>query len=307
MSRMRFSRRRALYGSAALLGTGLAACAGPRRTEVAQADPREGGIGGTGTYAGGDPAELGVYGTLTGFGSLLVNGLRLEVPSGLAVAGLPQGLPAPELAVGQTIAAEVRDGVVRHVVVVRPLVGAVDRVEPAARQLSLLGTQVEAAAIDLRGLAPGDRVAVSGIWREGRVIASRIDREAGPGPDAATGQLRRTLAGWSIGGTALDLGDFEDGAETGFASITGQWRDGRLAAERVVVGAAALFPPGTGRLSVEAYLAANGTAPGFHLSGFGIQLDPRSAIAPVPGRRAVFTGRYDGRFLIESSLPSATG
>ena len=89
MSRTLLSRRHALHGGLSLLGSGLAGCAAPRPATMAGTDPKEGGIGGTGTYAGGDPAELGVYGTLTGFGSLLVNGLRLEVPPDLEVAGLP--------------------------------------------------------------------------------------------------------------------------------------------------------------------------------------------------------------------------
>jgi hypothetical protein len=54
---------------------------------------------------------------------------------------------------------------------------------------------------------------------------------------------------------------------------------------------------------VEAFLARNATDPGFHLSGFGIPMDPASPAPATVGQRAIFVGRLDEAFLIERNYP----
>ena len=277
----------------------LAACAPagdrPLRT-AAGSDHEEGGIGGTGLRPDeeGGLGGTGLFGTVTGFGSIRLNGLRVELPEGLSTAGL---------AVGDTVAVEaVAEGetlIARRLVPIHPLVGPVDRVE--AGGLSVMGTMVtlgDGAVLDGTPRA-GDWVAVSGIWRSGAVVATRVT----PAAPAATAQVAGLLLGEGrqrmIGGTAVDLACCGEPA-TGYAVVSGRYADGALVAETT---SAQLFAPSVRWLVVEAFLARNPADPGFHLSGFGIPMDPASPVPPTVGQRSVFVGRLDGDFLIERSYP----
>jgi hypothetical protein len=282
----------------------LAACTppiGPGRQMAT--GPGEGGIGGTGLRPDeeGGLGGTGVFGTITGFGSIRLNGLRVEIPADLATQGL---------AVGDTVAVEaIRDRrglVARRVTPLHPLVGPIDRVEGG--QLSVMGTTVTVGdgAVLADGLRVGDRVEVSGIWRSGTVVATRVTRAR---PDA-TAQVAGLLLGdgtrRTIGGTAVDLGCC---AETvpGFAAVRGRYDGGSLVAEDVTAGTSALFAPSVRWLVVEAFLARNPADPGFHLSGFGIPMDPASPVPPSVGQRSVFVGRLDQDFLIERSYALPEG
>ena len=277
----------------------LAACAPtgdrPLRT-AAGAGHEEGGIGGTGLGPDeeGGLGGTGVFGTVTGFGSVRLNGLRVELPDGVGTAGL---------AVGDTVALEtVREGealVARRLAPVHPLVGPVERV--AADGLTVMGTPVtlgDGAVLD-GTVRSGDWVAVSGIWRSGTVVATRV----APATPGATAQVAGLLLGEgprrTIGGTTVDLACC-GAAATGFATVRGRYVGGVLVAEEA---SSQLFAPTVRWLVVEAFLARNPADPGYHLSGFGIPMDPASPVPPTVGERSVFVGRLDGDFLIERSYP----
>jgi hypothetical protein len=281
----------------------LAGCAqpsGPGRQLAT--GPGEGGIGGTGVRPDeeGGLGGTGVFGTITGFGSIHLNGLRVEIPAGVPVAGLQ---------VGNTVAVvAVRDGDVLKaggVAPVVPLAGPIDGLDPVHGQLSVMGTPVlldqAAQPIDLRRLALGDRVEVSGIWRSGVVVATRVARVA-DGDARVAGLLTGAGIGQRIGGTAIDLACCT-GVETGYATVRGAYVDGRLMAREIEAGTAALFGPSVGRLVVEAFLARNPDDPGYHLSGFGIPMDPASRVTLTVGQRSIFVGRLDEAFTIERSYP----
>ena len=82
--------------------------------------------------------------------------------------------------------------------------------------------------------------------------------------------------------------------------MTGEARGEAIAAQRTVTGFdryATLSTPQ--RFSASAYLSLDPDGQGYHLSGLGIPMDPRSDVAPRTGTLDVFIGRIDGRFLIE--------
>ena len=301
-------RAAALTGALSLLGAGCTPLRDRRADTTGQSG---GGIGGTGVMADAGP---GVFGTITALGSIYVNGLHIELPAGLVTSGLLDGTAAP-LTVGQSVAvATARSGDALHarkVVEILPLVGPVEGVDLLQRRITVMGTPVRLerrtalldrtgeVALPLAAIVPGDWLAVSGLWREGAVIASRIERLSARATARATGLLRVDGGAVRIGGTAISDANR---AAPGFAAVSGAYRDGRLVAERIVTGADELFPAELDRLIVEAFLARNPDDPGYHLSGFGIPMNPASTVPATVGQRSIFVGRYDGSFLIERSF-----
>lgn len=139
------------------------------------------GIGGT-----------GVIGTIRGFGSIVVNDLRVSFPAGVRVA--IDGAPATprDLRLGQVVRvlARKRRGLLatRAIEVRSEVVGPIDAAGP--RSLVVLGQHVDLddglPALDHQR---GDIVAVSGLRRpDGTVVASLVETRP-PGPSRLRGPL----------------------------------------------------------------------------------------------------------------------
>ena len=140
MTTVTSGRAATLIGALALLGAACAPLEGRRADTTGQSG---GGIGGTGVMA--EAAGLGVFGTITGLGSIDLNGLHIQIPAGIARDDLLGGAIAP-LAVGQSVAvvtAEIEDALVaRSVVEILPLVGPVEGVDTLHRRITVMGTSV---------------------------------------------------------------------------------------------------------------------------------------------------------------------
>lgn len=157
---------------------------------------REGGIIGT-----------GIVGTITHLGSIHVNGQHIRFDPGQAVEGTALPITADDLLPGHTVAVVVRpDGLdwqAVHLRQVLPLVGPVTAISGA--EATVLGTAVDLSGIETR-VQPGDWIAVSGLWQQGRVNASRVDLLP---PDHETARISGTYLGKDadgrdrIGDTAL--------------------------------------------------------------------------------------------------------
>jgi hypothetical protein len=78
---------------------------------------------------------------------------------------------------------------------------------------------------------------------------------------------------------------------------------GVLLVEALATEPLAVFSGRVAALAVEGVMAPNPGAPGYHLSGFGLPMDPASAVAPRPGRRQLFLGRYANGFRVTESIP----
>ncbi|MGB3315999.1 MAG: DUF5666 domain-containing protein [Albidovulum sp.] len=130
----------------------------------AQDDDREGGIIGT-----------GISGTITALGSIYVNGQHILYDDGLAVTGGLGVARAPDLVPGHTVAVvAVPDGEAwraRNIRQVLPLVGPVML---EGGEVLIMGTKVVMPA-DAVPPAPGEWLAVSGLWRGDEVVATRVD------------------------------------------------------------------------------------------------------------------------------------
>ncbi|MCG5244186.1 DUF5666 domain-containing protein, partial [Azospirillum doebereinerae] len=174
------------------------------------------GIGGTGISVGDRGiGGTGIVGTVTAFGSVWVNGLRVDLPATAAVR--VEGIPAEPSAirighlVAMTAASGGPTGLEARTLEVRYAVaGPVERLDGATAVV--LGQRVEAApGVGRTLLRPGSWVAVSGLRRpDGVIAAGRVD-----GWDETKGWLLRgrldavgpstlTIAGLTLSRGGLD-------------------------------------------------------------------------------------------------------
>jgi hypothetical protein len=215
------------------------------------------GGGGGGRYAGidgsGSKPELSVVGPINGFGSVIVNGVRYNTDN---AAVLVRGEPADEIdlnvgdyvtvvggtnAAGEAIAYEVH---------YQPRVtGEVESVDQERNQFSVLGQKIQLLADtvyasnimprDIRALAPGQRVTVSGPLDADFVIqATRLAYDESPFVELV-GQVANvdTFARrFSLNGQAVSYSPSLDNgglAEGRLVVVRGALQDGVLVADTI--------------------------------------------------------------------------
>jgi hypothetical protein len=293
-------RRRALLQAGPALGLLAAGCAADRVQVATTHGPDEGGIGGT-----------GIFGVLTGRGSLMLNGLtlltdaatRVETLEGLGTARPGDAVAVHAVPVGGALLAT-------RVGVFHPLVGPL-AFEPGGG-FAVLGTPVAIAPDtvlrDHRGrllahpaLRAGHRVAVSGLWRDDTVVASGLTLlPAGEGVQLR-GLLRRRADGAAVGRTRLAGIAIPAALADRYVTVHGRATPSGLDIVSLVAESPPLLTPRVGPLAVEGFVVPNRDAPGFHLGGFGLPL--AAGAAPLPaGRRALLLGRYAEAFAVDAAI-----
>jgi len=287
--------RRTLLAS---LGAGLlGGCAGPFGMAALDPDPdREGGIGGT-----------GIVGTLTDYGSLIVNGLRVEIDGDTRISDTRGTVREDSLRIGQLLTVKARpvDGVLRarSVQITYPVTGIATGVSPDGRRAHVSGIRVYLEPTGLGGFEEGAAVVVSGIWDGPRVVASRVDRVRAMDGAILSGAVHLGENGaYRLGDVPLDgltAGDVEPG---GFARVAGRYRGDRLAVDGVVPGRFLGDADPLVALSVEGYLDAVPQAPFYRVSGLGHSFDEEARLRPFAAHRTLFTGAYTGTFAVQRGL-----
>lgn len=270
-----------------LLAGGALVCPGPGWGQSAP----EGGIGGT-----------GIVGTLSGAGGLSINGRRLILSRRTRIEDAFGRIAATDLRLGDSVTVEA-DGLAdgrlraRRLALTVPLIGQVSR----AGGLRVNGVPVTGPRSVL-ARAKG-RVAVHGLWRGDRVVASRI-APAPAGPDVIAGAPRADL---TLGGVPLLAGGRGNLADR-FATFEGRAAAGGFEVARVV-RERFRAPARLRNLSVEGYLEPIAAAPGYAVSGLGHSFDRAARLAAIAGPRALIEGRYDGDFRAARGLilPEAPG
>lgn len=186
-------------------GTGMMAPGGVGGTGA----PDSGGVGGTGAHPGGGgiggtgaPQDeggvggTGIVGTITGFGSICVNGVEVHFDNKVVLSenGLPAG--SQRLAIGQVVAVEAqpsRRGLeARSIAILNAYEGPVTGLASGDTPMRVMGqpVRVAAGARVAPGLHIGEPVRVSGLRNaQGEVVASRVDRAPGLVQASAIGDI----------------------------------------------------------------------------------------------------------------------
>jgi hypothetical protein len=203
--------------------------------ERSSIDP--GGIGGTGQVAEGGLGGTGIVGVVTGFGSICVNGMKIEYAPDTPVWLDGRSVPQSALAIGQVVAMQaITQGArlqAQRIAVLDAAVGPLDDVDSASGHFTVMGQSATALVPeDLQGLRPGQWVRVSGQrLADGQIRATRVQATR-PGLAWVVGALgRRPDGGPSVGDTPLAAGGapLPTGAEPGQElAVSGQWIDQRL-------------------------------------------------------------------------------
>lgn len=279
----RIDRREAF----ALLGcTALTACAAPALvTRDRPRDPFEGGIGGT-----------GIVGVLTDFGSLMVNGLRVELVGSSQVSSPfgPSSTDALAPGMAMTIfAARRRDRLVaRRVAIDYALIGVAR--QGSAGEIFVNGVRVRSEPGARNSFEIDTRVAVFGAWTADGVVASRIDPAPGAQDLIAGTASLAGPTGLSISGKPVRIETALPKPGSYAVAIGRHFTDG-LVAEQLIEGR--LTGRGTLRqLSVEGYLEPALGDPGFRVAGLGHSFGPELQLGTLSSQRAIYFGPYDGLF-----------
>lgn len=282
------NRRGALLGlSASVASLGLPGWAQD------ETRPRpEGGIGGT-----------GIVGTLTEFGSLIVNGLRIETPAPEFTDAFGP-LSFDDLQTRQVLTVEASldaGGVLTaaRVHITHPVAGIVNVVAADGRSGTVGGVPVQLEPDAPGDLTPGRRVLVSGVWNGRTVLASRIDPTAGP--DLLAGAVETSSPGQAVvAGQPVELRANARLAPGSYVTLVGRRERGVLRVDTLETGRffGAAGPLET--LSVEGYLQPRAGAPFFTLSGLGHSFDDQAVLAPFSDARTLFSGSYTGDFRVDT-------
>lgn len=257
-------------------------------------NPAEGGIGGT-----------GIVGTLTEFGSLIVNGLRVTLNRDSVLSDALGRVSQEALAIGHSLTVEadrpLGDLVARRIHITHPLIGPIDGIAPDGASLRVLGVTVLASPALTARVRPGQRIAVSGLWRGVDVVASRLD-PAGSGPSVMAGAVRRG-GDYSLGGVSIRFADQQATPEPGsFVTLIGAKARDAFVVDDATPGRFTGAAGALSGLSVEGYLNPITAAPFWEVAGLGHSFDEAARLAPFSGQRTLFTGPYTGKFAVQNGL-----
>ncbi|AEV39897.1 hypothetical protein PSE_p0315 (plasmid) [Pseudovibrio sp. FO-BEG1] len=133
-------------------------------------EEREGGILGT-----------GIVGTITRLGSIIVNEQRITFPADLPVKNELGPLTAAQLVPGDTVAvvadltgANWEAQSIRRIL---PIIGPVSEIssDETGRTFEIMGTAVHVPLSIATTVKQGDWVAISGLWQDEDVVATRVE------------------------------------------------------------------------------------------------------------------------------------
>ena len=280
-------------------------------TKIAQMSGRP-GIGGTGKPNDKSPGigGTGIVGTVTGFGSILVNGFEVDYAPDLPITFKDRKVRPDALRIGQVVEVEAQGSGNRlranRLAIRHEVAGPIERIDPARRIAVVFGQRIEipegvisadngSRAMKIGGLGVGDHIDVSGLRRaDGVIAASRIDKT---GPGAATVLRGRVTAtgrtGFSVNGVRIDapagsrprtLASGQD------VQIIGTAVGGRLRARRIDQLPLRPFSGRVRRLSVEGFVRRA-------ISG-GVAVG-RVPITQLPARANLRAGQ---RIILDGSL-----
>jgi hypothetical protein len=291
----------------------LSACAAapPTARQVSAIDPKNGdGLGGTGVsssqLAQAQPGDglggTGIIGTISGFGSIIVNGLELEFDRATAVGtdGRPTSLD--ELRVGQVIqgVAREKDGRLHleSLDIQHAVSGPIGAIDYAEQTITVLGQNIrlnlagdKTATASFKTLRAGDMVSVSGLrLSDGTIVATRVDQHADDGRVIVRGEAT-AVTGNTLRIGALDVALNGDTAVTkpvpgGRVFVSGRMINKQFVPDMITGGTGLPFGGKVGEVSLEGYAPETGP-----LVLFGAAIDGKLPDGTVAGDHVVVTGQ----------------
>ncbi len=268
-----------------------------------------GGIGGTGaptTLTDRGIGGTGIVGTITGFGSIFINGLELHYTDSLPVNSIDGVIAPRNFAVGQVVAveAETRNGrlFAQNAEIKIPVAGRINETDSQGGRVKVFDQWIKLAE-DTRfhdttnqstDLKTGDYITVSGFQRpDGLIGATRIERRSN-GPGSVTGQITAIDDhGFTVGNVRVDspIGARTQDIRIGNQiTVIGQAGAKTLKASRLTPRAAKPFGGRMRNLILEGY-AKPGPA-GIGLSLHGMNVDPSTVPSgrDITNRRVIVGG-----------------
>lgn len=306
-------------GTGGMGGTGAPVAAQADDGKGSAPDP-VGGMGGTGIVAALAPGERGrVVGTITRFGSICVNGLRVAYDADTPTELDGRATTAADLHVGQLVRIEVvgASGGLRaeRIALLSAVVGIVTARDEEAREFRVLGQPVQLGLetwIALTGTAVpalGTPVRVSGLMAPaGTVSASRLEGAAASDPAVVMARITELDGRFAaVGAVRVEFppGGMPSGTAIGDEiSVRGRWNGEALLAESAVLAPrrAVMARPA----SLEGYLHACSGSDALGLDGQQLEFDGISPPRALVGKRVVAEGRQqsDGVFAVSRVAPS---
>jgi len=225
---------------------------------------QDGGVGGT-----------GIVGTITGFGSICVNGVEVHFSQSTTITVDGQSGHIDQLKLGQTVAVnvEIRGSRItaKSISLRQAVSGTIEGIDMARRQIDILGQKVKfgrrtivgskrpGAPSRINQLRVDDIIAVSGLRaRNGAIIASRIDTGLNTGRKVTlTGRVSHSSrAQFSVENVAvkpanLRIGRIRTGDEV---TVSGTWTGTKIIADRAISKPTLSLAQKGGHLLIEGYV-----------------------------------------------------
>ncbi len=299
--------------AAAALVALLAACASVPNVphQTAAIDPKNGdGLGGTGiqmaqVQPGDGLGGTGIIGTISGFGSIIVNGLELEFDHSTSVGNDGRPTSLDELRVGQVIqgVARQKDGRMHleSLDIQHAVSGPITAVDTLEQTMTVLGQNIrlnlagdKAATDAFKTLRKGDLVSVSGLrLSDGTIVASRVDQHSDDGRIVVRGQAA-SVTDSSVRVGMLDVALTPDNAISkpvtgGRVLVSGRMISGKFVPDVITGGAGLPFAGKVGEVSLEGYVPERGA-----LSLHGAPIDGALPADAQADDHIVVTGQISG-------------
>jgi len=277
------------------------------------------GIVGTGVTPSGDGiGGTGIIGTITGFGSIIVNSREIDFDNDTVVENDGRPSQLSSLRVGQVIQgiARAKNGrlLLQNLEIQHVVSGPISAINHDRSTLVVLGQMIRVnfsgdtlARDAFKTLVVGDFVSVSGIrTNDETIVASRVDQRRknsrilvrGPVTWLFPDQLR-------IGGLQLNIEqDIRiDNAGVGDVQVlvSGRLIDGVFTPQVLTSEPPLPFPADVDEVSIEAYASLGSDTGRLSIGGIEISVEP-SALANVKaGDRLIVTGRVEGPRMVTAS------
>ncbi len=254
-------------------------------------------IGGTG---GSDEnrniARTGIVGTITGLGSVAINGFTVEFDQETVITDDGVLATGSALSVGQVVAIEAETGKgrlwARSISITNAVSGPITAVAASGTRIEVLGQTVALDPTLLKSPAPanlrsGQWVTVSGLRNaRGTIVAGRVSRRAAAGRISVRGPVTaRTASGFTIGRLSIVSPGVAPTIEPGRTTLAiGALTSTGLRAARVEVAAAVPFDGRVSRLSIEGFVGRS-EGPRLSISGIQVSITANTVLRGKAGDR----------------------